>query len=87
MQLEQSRRSREHYRQQGGQCPLYGETVGYRLMQAPGVSVGLGIEGRHAGTVRKEFASVTATLGVGNKMVEERKDGMLKADAAMREPR
>jgi hypothetical protein len=49
-------RVRGHYRQEHGQCPLYGEIVGCRLVQAPGVSVRLDIEGRHVETRHGDFA-------------------------------
>jgi hypothetical protein len=78
---------REHHRQQGGQCPLYGEIAGGRLVQAPGVSARLDIDDRQVETVRKEPDPATATVGAGSKMVEVRKDGTLKADAAKKEPR
>lgn len=52
----------EHDRQEHGQCLLYGEIVAYRLVQAPGVSVGLDIEGRYVETGQEDFAPAAQLL-------------------------
>jgi len=44
--------------------------------------VGLNIE-----TIREESTPVTASIQVSNKMLEVRRDGTLKIDAAKKEPR
>lgn len=81
-----STRVREHYQQENGECPLYGDITAYRLVQAPGVSVRLDVGSRYVETVRKEPAPATATFGVGNKIVEVQKDGTWKIDATEKEP-
>jgi hypothetical protein len=78
---------REPYRQQGGQCPLYGEIMGYRLVQAPGVSVRPDIEGWHVETGQEDFAPAEGSIQFRNKMFEVRRDGTRKIGAARKEPK
>jgi hypothetical protein len=78
-------RVREYLRQQDGKCPLYGGITGYRLVQSPGVSVGMDIKGRHVETIPEEFAPTTGTIQFRNKTFEVRRNSMLKIDAAKKE--
>ena len=82
-----SARVREHYRREGGKCPLYGDITGYRLVQAPGVSVRLDSEGQYVETICEEFAPAKASIQFRNKMLEVRRDGTVKIEAAKREER
>jgi hypothetical protein len=77
----------EHYRQENGKCPLYGDIEGYRLVQAPGVSVILDTEGRYVEMKREEFVPGTASLEFGNKIIELRRDGTVKIEAVKRQAR
>jgi len=78
---------REHFRQEHGHCPLYGEIVGYRLVEAPGVSVRLDIEGRSVETRPEDFAPAASSIQFRNKNFGVGRDGTWKADAVSKEPK
>jgi hypothetical protein len=80
-------RVREPYRQQGGQCPLYGEIMGCRLVQAPGVSVRPDIEGWYVETRQEDFAPAEGSIQFRNKMFEVRRGGTWKIGVAREEPK
>jgi hypothetical protein len=82
-----SERVRRHYIDEKGKCSLWGDIVGYEFAEAPHVSVHFDIEGKRVEAKAEESTPGSLSLGIGNKMVEVRKDGTVEIDFTNTEPK
>ena len=67
--------------------PALRRNNGRCLVQAPGVSVRLDIEGRYVETRQEDFAPAGGSIQFRNKMFKIRRRGTWKVDAAREEPK
>jgi hypothetical protein len=76
---------RSHYIQSKGECLCFGSIIGYEWRKAENESVLLDTDGQIIATGKDPSTPGTASLTVGNKTVEVRRDGSFKIDAGGRE--
>jgi len=60
-------RVRTHFRENHGECFLFGRITGYRWQRTPGESVLLDTRGRIIGAKHESFAPPSGSITVGNK--------------------
>jgi hypothetical protein len=68
-------RARTHFRENHGECFLFGRITGYRWQQTPDQSVLLDTRGRITGAKRDFFAPPSGSFSVGNKTVSVDPEG------------
>jgi hypothetical protein len=75
-------RVRTHFRENHGECFLFGRITGYSWQRTPGESVLLDTRGRILGAKHESFAPPSSGFSVGNKSVSVDPEGAWHIDSA-----